>query len=158
MTAILDVLINLAGEHARRILIEQKQSALRPMFLFVTPAGRTIVPCDAYMDSGDAKEALAESMRALMREQGAVAYSFISEAWMATVPSSSPLPRDVRSRPDRIEIVYAVAFDAAGDARSACWRMIRDPHRKILALEPEPMPTGPDVLAGRFANLLGARA
>jgi len=155
--SILDAMIDLAGEHARRILIEQKQTGLQPIFLFATPAGNTVVPCGPLMGSGDAKEALAEIMRSLMRERGAIAYSFVSEAWMAERPSGSPLPRDVASLPDRMEVVYAVAFDAAGDARSACWRMVRDPHRRILALEPIPMPTGPEALAGRFANLLQAR-
>jgi hypothetical protein len=156
----LDAMITLAGEHARRILIEQKHAALAPVFLFQTAAGEIgfVQPAGSIMNNAAAKDALAAKVRALMRERGAIAYSFVSEAWMATLPASEPLPANVRDRPDRVEIVYAVAFDAAGESRSGCWRMVRGPDGALTDLVDEGAFGGPDMLAGRFTNLLQARA
>jgi hypothetical protein len=149
----LDGMIRMAGEHARNILIQEKQDSLRPVFLFQSGGGEIGIIAGAIdMDDADQKQALADSVRVILRERGAVAYSFLSEAWMARQPADQPLPRNVRDNPERIEIVYAVAFDAAGESRSMVWRITRGPDGQITDLTQEAPLPGP--MAGRFANLL----
>lgn len=159
----LDELVRLAGEHAHRIILEHHQD-LSPAFLFVTGGGEVhvlvVADCVGNWDDRRIKDDVADRMRHLMRQRGAVAYSYLSEAWMAIRAAGEPMPDNVRDLPDRIEVVTCIAHDDKGNGRSKAWRMIRDAAGMVTQLiEDEPFGEGArGITAGRFSNLLEGRA
>ena len=150
----LDDLIERAYRHASRVLIKERQTMLAPAFIMVGPDGAITAFAPQWVTAAD-KEASAIYARALMRETGCVQYSFLSEAWVATQPKGwrpgddeGPSPSD---RPDRAEIVFALASDKH---HQVCrdWAIVRDRKGRIVKLEPRG-DIGGDIL-GRFSNLL----
>lgn len=151
----LEELVDLAEQHARVVLVELQQG-LRPAFLVVTPSTVEVFGIEADFDDHRMKEAVSRSMRALMREKGAVAYSFVSEAWMAIRKVGDPEPENVRDLPDKVEIVQIVAHDDKGAGMSRMLRIVRDDAGKVTDLVDRKQ--GRDGVTGRFSDLLVARA
>lgn len=159
----LDRLVELAAQHAHHILLELKEESLAPAFLFVTGGGEVHVTIVAGpdWDDKDIKDDVAAWMRVTMRAKGAVAYTYLSEAWMALLPAGAPPPVNVRDRPDRIEVVTCIAYDDKGNGRSKAWRMIRNKRGKLIELrEDDPFGEGAKagLTSGRFSHLLEGRA
>lgn len=147
-------LIEWAVNHARNILVTQQEKELTPMFVYIDADGAITVVGLMSMGDPNEKNMIATFARKLMRDKGAVAYSFMSEAWMAVAKSRDeirhgPAPAD---RPDRIECVTIMAHDDKGGAASMILKTERDASGKIMALtELVPNMSG---MAGRFSNLL----
>src|SRR5690348_18375808 len=84
MSVNLDALLDLAGAHARRILVEMKSGELTPMFLMIADHETMFMP--ALWRDEDEKAMILAVLPAFMREQGVTHYSLVSEAWTAVQP------------------------------------------------------------------------
>jgi hypothetical protein len=151
----LDALIDLAADHARNMFLEHGIDDLMPTFLWVDAQGEsTIAGIATDFNDWRVKDMVAAHMGAMMRDKGAVAYSFMSEAWMAHIPvADADKVENVRDRPDKIEVVVIVAHDAKGNARSRMLRMDRGEGGRVTALV-EVRDDMPEAMTGRFSNLL----
>lgn len=121
----LNRLLDVAEMHARRILISFGADELTPLFHLVCPGTHDY--CIATPFSGDeSKDAAAQMVREKIRETGATAYMFLSEAWMITREPGYDLQRSQRptDAPDRIEVVIAIATDGVG-YKARRWRIKR---------------------------------
>ena len=99
--------------------------------------------------------AIAAIMREHLRLKKAVAYSFVFEGWQATLDRSEPLGETkIRDRPDKREVVIAIATDGLNQ-KMRLWGIVRDRRGrcKALLLEDEGAPT-----VGWATNLLGGTA
>jgi hypothetical protein len=153
MTDELDALLKHAGEHARRVLVEMKETDLMPTFVMIAEDEHVFMPAPWRDD--DEKRIMLAAARGIMKAKGVTRYSMVSEAWTAAQPKGwkpgmpqGPLPAD---RPDRKEIVIAIAADKA-TSKSRVWDIVRGEGGTIvdLRLDKESL-TG---LGGRMAELL----
>ena len=149
----LDALLELAGDHARRVLVEMKEAELTPTFLMITDRETIFTPA-LWRDERE-KAAILAAVRAIMKKRGVVRYSMVSEAWTAMQPEGwkpgmpqGPLPGD---RPDRKEVVIAIAADKA-TSKSRTWDIIRGESGSVAELRRDKAELKD--LGGRMAELL----
>lgn len=150
----LDKMIDEAEGYIRHTFLDEPRAAsLPPTFVFLTADGeRGVIGGFIDMDSGDEKEALSQGAGALMREKGAVAYAFISEAWMKQQDPREPVPKNISHDPKRVEIVFAAASDDKGEQKNKAWRVKRGEAGTVVGLDPMGAAFGG--MVGRFVNLL----
>jgi hypothetical protein len=156
----LDKLNELAGKHARLILVEFKMP-LVPTWVLVTRNYKLSLVPTPWQDD-EQKYQYADAVRALMREKHVLFYSFVTEAWAATLEpgewdEESGQPRDgVRpaERPDRQEIVIACA--ASKDlVRWRQWRIVREATtERIVDLVQKPFPGSDERPLGWVGDML----
>lgn len=128
----LDILLDAAEAQARIVLVTLKFPSLLPMWVIVTGTGETVLRQTPFANDAQ-KLAVEFYMKEELRELEAVAYSFLAEAWMAHVEldqitSDDRLTSDwlrPTYRPDRIEIVTAIAVNRA-QTKTRTWEIIRD--------------------------------
>jgi hypothetical protein len=116
----LQALVDMAGAQARKIMVGTKEE-LMPCFLLQTETEVHILGTP-WADSSQ-KAALIEEVRRWAKKIGAVRYSFLCEAWQAKVVDEND-ERPASERPDREEIVMAVASDGKETVR-AQWAIKR---------------------------------
>lgn len=148
METSLDLLLELAGAHARHVLIDAKCRSLMPAWLLITRKGTPIIVGTPWADD-EQKEKVRKRMRIHMAKVGCTAYSFIMEAWVAkATPDEVDLvtlrmtPGHLRpsQRPERKEIVLACAA-TADEARWRSWRIVREATtERIVDLKLQPFP------------------
>ena len=149
----LDALLELAGAHARHVLVEMKEAELMPTFLMIADGENIIMPAP-WRDENE-KRVILGAARAIMKESGVTRYSMVSEAWSAAQPEGwkpgmpeGPLPGD---RPDRKEIVVAIAADKV-TSKSRTWNIVRGESGAVVELRlDDAVLSG---LGGRMAELL----
>jgi hypothetical protein len=152
----LDKLVQLAIEHAERVLIGNPGASIMPSFVIESANGEMAIIATPWSSERD-KDITVFALRATMRKGGAVRYSFISEAWMATAkPGQEKLARlpagEMPSqRPDRIEVVIISASDDK-EVRSAMLRIIRGEGGTVIKLVRDRAEA--KHVEGRFADLL----
>ena len=151
MNSDLDRLLDVAETHARNTLVMFGMDELLPLFHLSCPGTHDHIIQVRF--SGDAsKDEAAQMIREKIRETGATAYMFLSEAWMVvrkeyTAQSVRPADAD-----DRVEVVLALATDGV-DYRTRRWRIKRDRRGRCVDLKLDS--TGGETRAGggRFDNL-----
>jgi len=129
----LDDLVRLAGEHAERVLVKERQPQLLATYLLFSPAGTFIVPC--MWRSDIQKQLMVLEVRHLARDRHARAASFVSEGWMVQRSTDKPqwdLPPS--QDPKRQEVVIAYATDGAAK-KAMRWQIVRDkPGGRVISL------------------------
>jgi hypothetical protein len=142
-TPSLDEMLQLAGEHAQRMLVGGEVESLIPTYqLWNRDELLSIVACP-WSDEAE-KEFAFDKVRMLARQMRATRLVFLSEAWMATAKPTDDLDRmdPPSQRPDRQEVVFAVATDGKRK-KARSWAIVRDkPGGKITALTEQPMEAG----------------
>lgn len=153
MSADLDALLELAGAHARTVLVDMKEAELPPTFLMIAEGEHIFMP--APWRDEDEKRMVLGAVRAIMKESGVTRYSMVSEAWIAIQPEGwkpgmpqGPLPGD---RPDRKEVVFAIAADKA-TAKSRTWDIVRGESGVVVELRHDKAEM--KEIGGRMAELL----
>jgi len=133
-------LLDVAETHVRVVLEKLKMGSLVPTWLLVNQKDQVQLVGTPWEDDAQ-KEAIARMLRKKMRTDSIVAYSFITEAWMAAgeegIDYTEPVPEEkrARSRVDRIEVVLAFATDGK-EQQSRSWAIKRDYLERINGLEP----------------------
>lgn len=163
MNKTLDQLLELAEQQAHLVLLGLKAPELVPSWAFVQPDGSTHVLATPFVNDAQ-KDATVAYVKAWMRNHDTVAYSFLCEAWTATLspeewnPSSGkpiPVADQPRNRVDRIEVVYAMATDGK-ESQFKQWQIVRGWKGEVIGLAPhnsseEGTTQAPE---GRFMGLL----
>jgi hypothetical protein len=147
-------LLDMAGDHAHTVLVLKHEPELVPVFHMLDEEGNGVVAPVIWRDEAE-KSAILARLRMLMKQEGIVAYSMVSEAWAAVQPKDwkpgmpdGPMPSE---RPDRKEVVIAIAADKTR-AISRSWDIVRGEAGSIVKLELSPL--APDRQQGRMAELL----
>ena len=153
MTDELDALLELAGGHARAVLVDMKEAELTPTFVMIAD-GETLFAPTPWRGERD-KAMYLGALRALMKERGVTRYSMVSEAWTAKQPEGwkpgmpqGPLPGD---RPDRKEVVIAIAADKT-NTKSRTWDIVRGESGAVVELRLDKADLRD--LSGRMGELL----
>ena len=142
----LDSLLELAGNHARTVLVEAKQRSMVPTWLLISQNGNVMIVGTPW-ENDQAKQRVRKLMRAHMKKLGVVAYSFVTEAWQATVEpeeidrATMTLFDEMRrpgNRGDREEVVMACAATAT-EVKWRTWRIVREATtERIVGLKEKP--------------------
>ena len=143
---VLSDLLKLAGDHARTVLVKAKQPSLMPTWLLLNQSANVMMVGTPWEDDDD-KARARKLMRAHMRKLGVIAYSFVTEAWAATVEPHEvdaerktlfdPMRGPVH-RADREEIVLACAATPT-QIKWRQWRIVREPTtERIVDLKAKP--------------------
>jgi hypothetical protein len=134
----LEQLLDMAERHARRMLLEHKRDQLVPAFLYIADGHAAVI--GAPWANNEDKRAYANAVRQILRTNDAKAYSFITEAWMATMPKDMPaeIAQTMRpsEQPNREECVIAFATDGF-HTRWRVWAIKRDKRGRVRALPPK---------------------
>jgi hypothetical protein len=142
---LLQYLIKRGEDHAREVLVNQRQDSLTPICYAVDGFDHhyaSAVP----MDSG--KEAVAAVLKAYLSGINAKVYSFIFAAWESVTHTT--LSED----PNRREIVYVVATDGV-NSRVSRMEVSRRKDGKVKQLKKTPISADDqNTFSGRFADLL----
>jgi hypothetical protein len=161
---ILDQLLELAGQHATNVLVSLKMDELVPSWVLISPKDEKqwsviATPWRGPLD----KTRQVNRLVRYMREHAVIAYSFVCEAWAASInpeegwspDSGQPLPAHLRAsqRPNRREVVMAVAATRA-TARYSQWLILRDALGAVSELRFEPMAESDIAPESWIANLL----
>lgn len=148
----LESLVQIGGDHAKQVLIGKPRAELLTTYLLYRNGANGDLEIEAmvcpWRDELE-KIAIIETVRAHAHAIGAEALSVISEAWVSVYPLGGLAGRDPPSqRPDRVEIVFAVATD--GDTvKAGRWNIRRkNPGGPVTALVRE------DVGDGKFQGRL----
>jgi hypothetical protein len=144
-------LLDIGEEHARLVLIKQKQPDLVPFYHFVVPGQDKdiLMPCAFGSDSD---KGLAVYMaRVIAHDTNAVAVMFVSEAWMVALPAPPGTQASLDNakaafdaidmpspskHPERVEVVNLVASDGIQTVARHL-RMARNKRGKLVALHRE---------------------
>jgi hypothetical protein len=129
-------LADLAGEHARAVLVELGHDMM-PCWLMIDRQGKSHIMGTPWQSQGE-KNAMAALMRAEMRKLDVVAYSLVVEAWSAQAPKGwkEGEPHTPSSEhPDRKEVVIAFATDGK-QIEWRQWAIKRNWVEEVVALEP----------------------
>ena len=135
----LDRMIELAFKHAQQVLLKGKQRALVPTWVLFDADGKFQIHATPWEDEADKK--LAELfIRIQMIQHKTVAYSLVTEAWVAAAPKgwTPDQPRtfpEARLDPERREAVIALACTRT-EHRAKSWWIRRNHLEQIAALEP----------------------
>jgi hypothetical protein len=133
---LLITLADLAGEHARQVILGLRQP-LAPSWILVGSDRKTHVIATPWRDDAE-KKLMAQKMRNKIRQNAIVAYSFVCEAWAATKPRGWTPEKGggAKDDPKRRECVIAMATDGK-DYEWRCWLIKRDHLETITGLEPD---------------------
>ncbi|HEX4714876.1 MAG TPA: hypothetical protein VH164_08125, partial [Ktedonobacteraceae bacterium] len=128
-------LADLAGEHARAVLVELGHDMM-PCWAMIDRKGKTHIMGTPWQNQGE-KDAMAALMRAEMRKLDVVAYSLVVEAWAAQAPKGwkegePHIPSS--EHPDRKEVVIAFATDGE-HIEWRQWETKRNRAGEVIALE-----------------------
>lgn len=132
-------LVELAGEHAERVMIELGDD-LMATWLMVDADDKTHIIGTPWKDDLE-KELARIAMHAYIRVHKIKAYSLVTECWAAAAPKGWKPGEphiEARKHPERVEIVIAVATDG----KETVWRKWltkRDWNERVIKLEPEDM-------------------
>ena len=155
-----DDLLEAAIDHARRVLIGLGED-LMSSFVIVYPTEIHIIQTP-WQNDDEKTVAVAYVRKEMTKHGGALAYSYVSEAWMskltmpeaARVPGLDNVPPELlpRNRADRQEIVSAMATNGF-ETKHASWVMIRDKGSGAV-VDLQELPQLPGFSISRFENLL----
>jgi hypothetical protein len=142
---LLQYLVKRGEDHAREVLVKQRQDSLTPICHAVDGFDRHYA-IGVPMDSD--KDAIAASLKAYLAGINAKVYSFICAAWESvthTTPSEDP---------NRREIVCVVATDGV-NSRVSRMEVSRRKDGKVKQLKKTPISVeDQNTFSGRFADLL----
>jgi hypothetical protein len=156
----LDTLNEIAGKHARLVLVEHRMS-LVPTWVLMNEKGKMILVPTPWHDE-DEKELYGVAIRALMRKKHVTLYSFVTEAWTSTLEpgewdEQSGQPRDgVRpsNRSDRQEVVISCAASKEM-VRWRQWRIVREATTEVVVdLIDKPFPESESQPESWMADML----
>jgi hypothetical protein len=149
----LDEMMQLAADQARRTMVGTK-AELEPSWLLITGKGDVEIFMTPWGNTRE-KHLIIETMRDVMREKRCTAYSFLTEAWTATIkgdeakrPYDGPPPSE---RPDREECVVTMAANKAGEHRYQMFETVRGVDGTCAELRPS---SKEQQWTGIFDNLL----
>jgi hypothetical protein len=141
MTDDLRALVQRAGDHARKMLIDEGENEFIGMFHLVAPTGGTdaVIVCPWHDD--EEKLLAIAKVKQISHRMRAVAALFAGEVWL--VEREAPTPWHAKrifdadppsQQPDRIEAVFAVATDGKETVANT-WQIVRTrPGGPVLAL------------------------
>jgi len=157
----LDELVDKAHTFAEGVLVGKKDAAVCPTFAVQFKSRPAVILAtpwssqrerDAFLDA-------VEITMARMRDE-IVAYSVVSEAWVATQAHPFDETRDLMpsQRETRKEVVFACATDGSRK-RFDLWKIVRDGDAVVTALAPSQMEGWESLgeLDGRMLDLLKPR-
>ena len=161
MTALsLSEMLDVAGAHARTILIDKQLGSMTPLFDLRDAEGNAHIvggefTGDTYEEEIACKDAFAALVRKLIIQHKIVQYSFMTEAWMIVrTKYTEGISTPPAESADRIEVVIATA-QSGEDYQMRRWLLKRDKSGKAVDLVPDPMMEGETPTpSGRFDNLL----
>lgn len=115
-TPTLENMLDIAGAHAENVLVALGFEQLTPAYLLIYPeaAGFSVEIISCIWENPDQETAIVAEVRKRAREIGAVALSFVAEAW-------SRLGTD---DPEPLELVIASATDGE-QKRFRSWKIVR---------------------------------
>jgi hypothetical protein len=149
---VLSDLLRLAGQHAENVMIKMGQD-LVPTWALVDVKKRIKILSTPWRDEEE-KAMYRAGLKFAMTMNEVVAYSFVTEAWAATLERGeyeNPMGRIPPSqRADRREVVVACAATASA-SKVASWAIERDGAGKVTALVSHAIP---DSEQGQFESWL----
>jgi len=133
---VLDLLLEHGQDHARTILIKERQKELAPLYHLVVPDEQDVlVPCRWSNDFE--KEVTVSIVKSIAREKGAVAVLFMTEAWMSIQTPEEHKRQAGWMRPSldpkRIEAVI-IAVSDGNEMRMVTLEMKRGPTGRVTDL------------------------
>ena len=148
----IDDLLKLAFDQAKLVLIGLGED-LMSSFIIVYPDQIHVLQMP-WANDDEKLKAVRYAREEMKKHGGALAYSFLTEAWMTKQPvtwneETGVLPRD---DPNRQEVVCAMATNGF-ETKHASWAMVRD-KRSGRCVDLEPLPMLPGFTVSRFDNLL----
>lgn len=135
--ATVEGLIDMARRHANDLYRDNNdpEHQLLPIWTGYSPTEGLIVIAtpftgDSYEESEQSKTRALAMVEIMFACKGVTAYSFMSEAWVATVEKHTD-PAIAKLKPsqrmDRREVVTIVAADRSGNKKSAAYEIERQP-------------------------------
>jgi hypothetical protein len=145
----LNELIDLAFNHARTVLIEYKQASMVPAFSILRKDHTVDITGAPWSNDEEKAEAIAW-MKKYLKEQGALAYCVVGEAWSATYDKhqlgANLVPPAKSDR--RVEVVIAVAADREGHKVMRAHEIIRGDDGSVIDFSKAQAPSSFTDMAG----------
>jgi hypothetical protein len=137
-------LLAMCGDHARRILVEEKHRELTTIYHLIVPEGpHPIVPCPWRNDTE--KEVYLAALRHIAHEKHATAFACVSEVWMTQYAPGELEPGAAFPRPSqsdrKVEAVFALYHDGV-DTLTKRWLIERGPDGYVSDLVEQPATEG----------------
>jgi hypothetical protein len=134
---LLQFMVDLGEKHARNILLERHEPELSPIMHFVNARGQHQIVTLVWSDDTEKLLAMAGA-RNIAHAMNATAMMFMDEMWRASYKMQKEYVRPAE-RPDRREVVLAVATDGI-DQVAREWQIVRTrPGGPIMALVDSPL-------------------
>jgi hypothetical protein len=129
-----------ALDFARDMIIgtndDEDESAFAPAWAMVTQNGQTVVVMTPFVGGPEAKDAIAEGMRLVMKEAHVIRYTFTSEAWTASQRAPfNPGDLPPSERNDRKEVLMITGGDRVTGTKIRLFDIIRDEDGVVTELK-----------------------
>lgn len=135
MAKTLAELVEFGANHARRVLLDDHQDSLTPIYHLVCPSGDVVVACP--WDGEMEKKMTIQAVKHLARQHHATHALFVAEAWTIKRDPDSWRDHEVPSEAsDRQEVVCVVATDGLRSDAGMLY-IERDARGNIAALNPQ---------------------
>jgi len=131
----LEELIALGEKHVNRILLEQREKEMRPLWHLVTPEGPDLIIMTPW-DGDFAKKLAVAKIKEIAHEHKAIAVGFVTECWMLDIPAKDahkPHERPSES-PNQIEAVMILAHDKKRTIAKSLQTIRDKPGGRIISL------------------------
>lgn len=122
--------------------------------MWIIAAGPNIMWVETRWENDREKELSVRAIRGAMKELGARAYSFVTEAWVASYPIDDPgtVPPSQRPKNERDDVLMVTTFDSEGEYDATRFLVTIGPRGPNLLGPRDDLSTGR--LEGRMYNLL----
>ena len=151
----LEKMIDVAFRHVKAVLIDQENNELIPVWAVLNNKGQTAILMTPFTDGVQSKDLAAMALSIVMKQTGAIRYTFACEAWTVHCDPNEGMPERPPSQDDRRIEVVMISGAERGQTLMKMWEIVRDDQAKIVELKPYMADVEGSVTStGRFANLL----
>lgn len=134
----------------RSFYTDDPQAQLMSALVGFTADGKGIMAAIEMTSGGAEKDAIAEQLKALIKEHGVVIYGFFAEAWAASYEKDK-IDKAPSQREDRREIVITVVVNKDGEKMCSAMEINRDWETGGAVLGEAETPS--TTFGGRFSEL-----
>lgn len=145
-------------EKAKEVRLKEPKGDIPPRAFFITEDHEYVMACEQFLTDSEGKDKLVDLLRMMAEKTSAVAFVFITEAWMAKMDKDEAIDKIIRpsKHPNRVETIMVSAQYQCQKTAIIQAEIVRDKEGNAIKLVEVDIPENDKLTyTGRFCNILG---